>query len=119
MIMEIVAILVLLVCATVFFWSLCRQCVDVIEQLKTLRRIENVILYMWDDPKRILVFKKIDETNETQAQSMLELVESAEMHQRKKSKFAEKKQIIRVMQEEHTAVEKVVKQMRTSLGRPA
>lgn len=116
--MELVAILVFLCCAVVFLWAICRQFVGISEQFRVLRRVEDVILLICDDPKHLHVLKKVDDTNDEISQSILELVEKAEKHQ-KNLQLSEKKKVAAVIREEHATVEKLAKQLRATKSRIA
>lgn len=106
--MNSIAVIVLLFCLSLFCWAFYRQFVAVAEQLKLVRMIEKTLLLIWDDPKHLLIFEKVDQANEASAKAVLELIEKSEAHQKNKSQLSEKKKAISVMQREHQAIEKFV-----------
>lgn len=108
MIMEIITFLVLLICAGLFLWTLYNEWVDIVERLKILHMVENFLLLLWDNPKHLLTLSN-DSSN---SDAMLELMQKAEIHQKKKSQLSELKKTVKLMNKEHETLKKLVGQVK-------
>lgn len=110
-VLQFVAVIVLLVCAYTFFLAFARQIRGISDQIDLLMKVRNVVLAIVYNPKHLLVFQQVDETNAVLHKALNELADASEKEIGEKASAAERANLVKVLRDKHRNFEKIAEKM--------